>query len=328
MVGLVSRCDLRGYVYRTQYQHIHAKPTAQAYVSALFSHSILVWHLCSFALSILMSMVSTALRQFGQTLASGGLDQWYDEQVRVLMQQPNFNYAQFKAFQERIQRATAPIQYKIDLLTYNACYAASHIARLRTLLGYFTFNFKEDTGLIRVFDYGCGQGLASLVFLEKLQQQHVRLNVELHLIEPSALALQHAEHYVRQHPATQYHDVQILTHLTTLNHLPTIDHPATHTFHLFSNVLDMAYLGGFQLQHWKQRAQQQTGLHVCVAVSPAFISGQLGFKQILALCPDAHVWLNGEVCGEAESWDVYNRCILKREFKAQMLAFKFTTSSP
>jgi hypothetical protein len=140
-------------------------------------------------------------------LQSGGVEAWYQQQLAEFVQTQGYHFS-YRTFQDRTDRAKAPLVTAADLVAYNACYAASHIARFRCLLDHFV-DCQQLSPSIRVVDYGCGQGLASLVLLEYLQDYPQSLQIELHLIEPSALALQHATAYVQHHPAAQCHQITV-----------------------------------------------------------------------------------------------------------------------
>lgn len=261
-----------------------------------------------------------------QALHTGGVDAWYQQQVAqfVQTQSAGFHYRQF---QERTDRAKAPLLTPADLVAYNACYATAHIARFRCLLDHFA-NCQQLASSIRVLDYGCGQGLASVVLLEYLQAYPQRLEIELHLIEPSALALQHAVAYIEHHPAATRHQITVVAHQTTLNQLPQLGTSAAQTIHLFSNVLDIAYLRRFDLRYWASMIHEQTGEHICLGVSPAFWDGQVGFAQLLKLCPAPTIWVNQtNVNVRAQVYHIYQNRMLTKEHPTQLLAFRFAVAS-
>jgi hypothetical protein len=92
-----------------------------------------------------------------------------------------------------LERGQTVCQDRSQLMAYNALFANLHYAKLHSLFD----DFLEDTifanQTIRVVDYGCGQGLASLVLQERNRFLAVNhLFDELILIEPSTVALQQA----------------------------------------------------------------------------------------------------------------------------------------
>lgn len=250
------------------------------------------------------------------------LDNWYQEQIKEFRKsQPySFNY---QSFQERTDRAKAPLVCKEDLLAYNVYYGASHVARLRRLLDYFDFS-RDMPNPIRVLDYGCGQGLASLTLLEYLQTSPEKLQIDLHLIEPSSLALQHAARLVKSHPASKQHTIKIASHQTTLNDLPVITQPVSLTLHLFSNVLDFAYLNRFDLRYWVEHVLQQGGSHLCLAASPAFLGGKVGFDELKGNCSGSKLLVDHYGINiQAHSYSAYEQQIIHRHHPSQLLALHF-----
>lgn len=209
------------------------------------------------------------------------------------------------------------------MLAYNVLYGSSHIARLRQLLDYFDFS-RDMPNSIRVFDYGCGQGLASLTLLEYLQILPEKLQIDLHLIEPSSLALQHAVNLIQSHPANNQHTIKIAAHQTTLNDLPVITQPVSLTLHLFSNVLDFTYLNRFDLRYWVERVLQQRRSHLCLAASPAFLSGKVGFDELKASCSGSKLLVDHYgINVPAHSYSAYERQIIHRHHPSQLLALYF-----
>lgn len=255
---------------------------------------------------------------------SAWLDNWYQEQIKEFSksQLHSFNY---QSFQERTDRAKAPLVCKEDMLAYNVCYGASHIARLRQLLDFFDFSRDKDIpNLVRIFDYGSGQGLASLTLLEYLQSIPKKIQIDLHLIEPSSLALKHAAYLIQGHPANNQHVIKINSHQTTLNDLPIITQPASLNFHLFSNVLDFAYLNRFDLCYWEERILQQRRSHLCLAVSPAFLSGKVGFDKLKDSCSGANLLVDHYgINVPAHSYSAYEQQIIHRNHPSQLLALYF-----
>lgn len=256
------------------------------------------------------------------SIPSAWLDNWYQEQIKEFRKSQSYSF-NYHSFQERTERAKAPLVYKEDLLIYNICYGASHIARLRQLLDYFDFS-REMPNSIQVLDYGCGQGLASLTLLEYLQISPKKLQINLHLIEPSSLALQHAAYLIKSHPANNQHTIKIASHQTTLNDLPVITQPVPLTLHLFSNVLDFAYLNRFDLHYWAERVLQQRHSHLCLAASPAFLSGKVGFDELKNKCPKSKLLVDHYgINVSAHSYSAYERQIIHRNHPSQLLALYF-----
>ena len=81
-------------------------------------------------------------------------------------------YQQWNEYHNLV-RGKAILQHPIQLDAYNALFANLHYAKLTSLFDDFLSDKLFDTTHIRVIDYGCGQGLASLVLQER--NKHLRL---------------------------------------------------------------------------------------------------------------------------------------------------------
>ena len=98
----------------------------------------------------------------------------------------------------------ALLQTEEQLDAYLAAYGEMHIVKCRAALQ--NFPFEELIMNFEVFDWGCGQGLASLTFLEFLRERGMlgKLN-GITLIEPSKIALQRAKTWVEQNAGPGVH---------------------------------------------------------------------------------------------------------------------------
>ena len=223
--------------------------------------------------------LSQMIAEGSQALVSGGFDLFYQTQLTAFLQHHTaFNYGDFA---NTTNRATRPLTTTGDLLAYNTCYAADHFARFSHLLAQLPKSSKtlcDAPVCLSVFDYGCGQGLASLALLTHLQDREVDL--VMHLIEPSEMALQAAAQYVQAFASTLRGQVRVQTYACGLDQLPDTLFvlPAGHTaVHLFSNVLDVSCLGLFDLSRLTRQMSSMCGKHLCLAVGPDFSNSQIGF---------------------------------------------------
>ncbi|MFN3713616.1 MAG: hypothetical protein ACK4SX_08155 [Alcanivoracaceae bacterium] len=223
-------------------------------------------------------------------LAQGGPESFYKiySDLFAFRQQPEKVYDDFIC---RTLRATAPLNNLNDLITYNALYFAQHLARFRCLLSLVQAQRARPVSApirLRVVDYGCGQGLASLALLEHLCP-HSRVEIEVHLIEPSALCLYAASRYVGAHAERLQGKVQIHTHACTIDQVPAdIFSPHQNTvLHLFSNVLDLTGQPDFDLDPWIQALREAPGKHLVLGASPAYPGSQQGFMRMHTHFPHA-----------------------------------------
>lgn len=226
------------------------------------------------------SAVNQHILRCANLLKLHGFAAFYQAHVSVFCDDNN-RVNKYRCFVRRTDRATRPLMNLQDMVTYSALYAMNHYVRFRQLLTLVqneSGSADNDKPVdIRVIDYGCGQGLASLALLEHLAHRK-NLRIEFHLVEPSQMALMAAERYVTEATGSLNGDFTIHSHACTLDKIPTsVFRPTANTVHLFSNILDMAYLPYLKLSPLINQIKNMPGKHVCLAVSPSYQKGQTGF---------------------------------------------------
>ncbi len=166
----------------------------------------------------------------------------------------------------KLQHGVCPPQDEDTLNAYMAAYGEMHVMKLRAALQ--NFPYDHVLGTVEIVDWGCGQGLGSLVCLSALAQRnrgryHVR---RVSLIDPSECALQRAKNNV-----CEMFSSQIVTHC---NYLPQanrtdciehLDYEAQNIIHIFSNILDVA---AFDLNRLAQMVSTSGRRHFVVCVCP------------------------------------------------------------
>lgn len=89
------------------------------------------------------------------------------------------------------------LQTEDELNAYIAAYGEMHIVKCRAALQNFPYDILNVYSY-EIFDWGCGQGLATLTFLEMLQQRGNLSKLQrIYLIEPSSYALSRATNWVK-----------------------------------------------------------------------------------------------------------------------------------
>lgn len=136
-----------------------------------------------------------------------------------------------------LQRGVKVLTQQNQLLAYLNSYGKMHHAKFISAINQIQRNDLQ--GVLEVYDWGCGQGLASICFLEFLNEQEIDFSVnKFTLIEPSEIAIKRASLHLRKYTA----DTQIITINKDLDSLENNDFesnkPATKV-HLFSNILDI-----------------------------------------------------------------------------------------
>ena len=130
-------------------------------------------------------------------------------------------------------RGVSQIQTQDELFDYMRNYGNMHQSKVKSALASpFPQQFDSQITLI---DWGCGQGLASMVFMDKYGTDNIR---QIILIEPSEIALKRAALHCKKYAS----DVPLQTICKEFDELSADDIHLTSpdiTIHLFSNVLDM-----------------------------------------------------------------------------------------
>jgi len=162
-------------------------------------------------------------------------------------------------------RGVAILEQEEQLFSYLKSYGLMHKAKLLSAFSNFPFNEIKDNN-IEIYDWSCGQGLASIVLLEYLEEKGVVLKIDrVTLIEPSEIALKRASLHVKHFDS----EVRIRTVLKDMDSLNIADVNGIDErvkIHLFSNILDVeAYSMRHLIEIMKQGVK---GNNYMICVSP------------------------------------------------------------
>ncbi len=162
-------------------------------------------------------------------------------------------------------RGVAILEQEEQLFSYLKSYGLMHKAKLLLAFSNFPFNEIKDNN-IEIYDWSCGQGLASIVLLEYLEEKGVVLKIDrVTLIEPSEIALKRASLHVKHFDS----EVRIRTVLKDMDSLNIADVNGIDErvkIHLFSNILDVeAYSMRHLIEIMKQGVK---GNNYIICVSP------------------------------------------------------------
>jgi hypothetical protein len=156
-------------------------------------------------------------------------------------------------------RGVKILESEAELFEYMKRFGNMHKAKLQSAFEALPEIIESKINLI---DWGCGQGIASMVFLEKYGIENIN---HITLIEPSEIALKRAAlHCKKYHP-----EILLKTICKRLDELDTTDFPNEQikiTIHLFSNILD---IDDYSQKHLIQLIKStQSGKNYFVCVSP------------------------------------------------------------
>lgn len=114
---------------------------------------------------------------------------------------------------------------------------------------------------INLIDWGCGQGLASMLFLEKFGCNSIN---QISLIEPSEISLRRAALHCKKYAP----DIPLVTICKKIDDISKDDiclSSAAVTVHLFSNVLDIDDYSPQYLIEIIESIQEELNFYICVS---------------------------------------------------------------
>lgn len=163
-------------------------------------------------------------------------------------------------------RGVTPLRDENELYVYLLRYGKMHKAKLESCFN--EFPFTEISHPIELVDWGCGQGLASLVFCDFLKRNEIEITVsKITLIEPSLLSIKRAALHLQTYPTLQtakticksFNDLELQDLRTEENKIK---------IHLLSNVLDIDDTYFSQSNLIELIKHSQKGLNYFICCSP------------------------------------------------------------
>ena len=157
------------------------------------------------------------------------------------------------------------LQTEDELNAYIAAYGEMHIVKCKAALQNFPFN---DLGLYsyEIFDWGCGQGLATLALLDMLQERSLLSRLKrIHLIEPSRDALNRATMWVKQNAGPGIEVIALNSYIPNNKNavMDNVTCSSRISINLFSNILDIRSISLSWLSN-KTASLANTNYMVCI----------------------------------------------------------------
>ena len=200
---------------------------------------------------------------------------------------------------EYLNHGKAVLDTEVQLNAYMAAYGEMHVVKCRMAMQNFPFEelmlTRNDIGEIthlrnfELYDWGCGQGIGSLVLLQMLHERDMLHGLRcVTLIEPSETAISRAERWVRQavHAST---DIRIINRYIPKNEDKIWDDIECHApiaIHICSNILDIAEVG---LKWLAYTTSHISGNNIYVCVGPQYGRG-------ISRISDFHNYLGNPDC--------------------------------
>lgn len=161
-----------------------------------------------------------------------------------------------------LNRGVSLLDTHEQLCQYLYSFGNMHEAKILTALSHLQPK-KCHGKTLQIIDWGCGQGLASICFLDCLRESSIDADVErILLIEPSQIALNRAELHLSSYVETSKIATlnKCVNEITAENIVSDVDI----TIHFFSNILDIDSVNIKQLAQTLADAIRAEHYFVCV----------------------------------------------------------------
>lgn len=168
---------------------------------------------------------------------------------------------------EELVRGTKVLNEEAHLNMYLRSYGLMHKAKIDEAFK----NLPKPDDLfskdIEIFDWGCGQGIATICLLDYLRASNLLHHIKrINLIEPSVLAVERAKDILSCYKETKNTEIKIVIKSFDDLIYDDIESYNCRKLHLFSNILDVA---SFDIAKFTQLFQQtQKGGNYIVCVGP------------------------------------------------------------
>ena len=250
-----------------------------------------------------------------------GFADFYENMVEYYQQQKNDNVS-YADFRDRTNRATNPLACEKEAIFYTVAYSWQHYQTIKKLISIIDVT-SDIAEKVRVIDYGCGQGTATIAYLEYLVEQKVatKSEFEIYLIEPSAVSLSIAKRLIERLADIHHIDVTIHTYKQYLDE-PLIlqENTCSETVHLLSNVLDIE---GVQnaIPNLVSTFKNIAGKNFLFATAPCYPNTWLGNNLLSDNMDFAELVLNENNCSNTHMYIVVEDCWQTRYSKGSQLFF-------
>ena len=207
-----------------------------------------------------------------------------------------------------LKRGKDILDDEIHLNMYLRCFGKMHRAKLDTAfacLPDISSIFSEE---IEIYDWGCGQGTASICLLDFLRSKNIAHNiVSVNLVDPSIPATQRAREVL-----SCYEDIRVNVVNKAFDDLDEQDFVCSNQrkLHLFSNILDVEAFDLAQFTHLFQKSFFGSNYFICVG--PYYFNNKRVDEFIAATDPDdMFATYNGDRGMWQNDWTISLRVFFK-----------------
>ncbi|KAF3977837.1 MAG: hypothetical protein HFP77_04965 [Methylococcales symbiont of Iophon sp. n. MRB-2018] len=166
-----------------------------------------------------------------------------------------------------------------ELDRYVFAFGKMHQAKLNCALNAIDDLNEISKKEISIIDYGCGQGIGSIVLIDYLNALSLDFSISnIKLIEPSGIALYMAKEYIQS--CLNIDNMELINsglNEVKADSLKTNDKDIT--FHIFSNILDIKLI-------YENMIKSTTGVNYVVCVSPDYWSGNQKLDEFIGYFRD------------------------------------------
>lgn len=208
-----------------------------------------------------------------------------------------------------LKRGTGILDDEIHLNMYLRCFGKMHKAKLDTAYECIPADINLFSNEIEIYDWGCGQGIATICLLDYLKANHISYDIKnIHLIEPSVAAVKRACDVIGCFDA----DISVTTTTKVFDKLQQADFSPSEAIklHLFSNILDVDSFDLARFIHLFQQCFSGTNYFICVG--PYYSNNRRVDEFVAATAPDSvFAVMNREKGAWLKEWTISMRLFLK-----------------
>lgn len=163
------------------------------------------------------------------------------------------------------------LQTEDELNAYMAAYGEMHSVKCRAALQNFPFENLLHYSF-EIFDWGCGQGIATLTLLDMLQERSLLSRLKkIYLIEPSSHSLNRAVNWIKQSVTSNIEIIPVnrtIPQSTNNNEMRDIYCSSQVSINLFSNILDIKQIS---IEWLANKTSSLANINYMTCIGPKFI---------------------------------------------------------
>ncbi len=162
-----------------------------------------------------------------------------------------------------LQRGVKVLTEQNQLLAYLNSYGNMHYAKMSSAIS--KIKKRDLEGKIELYDWGCGQGLASMCFLEYLKEDKIEAFINrITLIEPSEIAIKRASLHLKKF-SPESHVITVNKDFDSLDNNDFESNNIAKKVHLFSNILDIDYFSMSKLINTILKNFSEENIFICAS---------------------------------------------------------------